>query len=178
MALQPSAAGGERRWHGESPRIQPTLGKLIRVALSFQGVQSSHEAIRGHQAARFGCADGGSVIAELMPLPSRSTTEWIYRDIGDVAALCNRETYVAEFQAKRVALLRSALRSAAPRAVVFIGLSALAAWAEVAGVSFTEGPAGARWASVGQTRYVVVQHPTAFGAKNEYFEAVGRALAA
>lgn len=65
-----------------------------------------------------------------------------------------------------------------PKAVVFLGISESNTWSEIAQGRFVEGPAGACWARVGSTRYVVVTHPTAHGAKNAYFEEVGRELAA
>ncbi len=33
---------GDRRWHGAPARIQPTLGKLIRLFLAFSGSPATH----------------------------------------------------------------------------------------------------------------------------------------
>jgi hypothetical protein len=169
---------GERRWHGASPRIQPTLGKLVRLLLAAQGQPTDSESVRRHQAEKFGCTSGGSVIAELMPLPSRNISEWIYSSLTDVPNLDSRESYLRRYRPLRLALLQRTIREAAPKAVAFVGTSEIDTWSEVAGVRFVEGVGGAQWSQVGPTRFVVLTHPTAFGAKNVYFEEIGRALAA
>jgi hypothetical protein len=78
----------------------------------------------------------------------------------------------------RIELLRAAIRTFAPRAIVFMGLTESETWAQIAPSAFADGPAGALWASSGTTRFVIVKHPTAFGAPNSYFDQIGRALAA
>lgn len=169
---------GERRWHGSSARIQPTLGRLVRVVLAAQGQATDSESVRRHQAETFGRTAGGSVIAELMPLPSRNISEWIYSSLSAVPGLESREAYLRRYRPQRMALLQQTIRDAAPKAVVFIGTSERDTWSEVAGQKFVQGPGGAGWCEVGLTRFVVLTHPTAYGAKNEYFEEIGRALAA
>jgi hypothetical protein len=166
---------GEHRWHGEHARIQPTLGSLVRMMLASHGVAPTSDAVRRYQSDHFGSAKGETVIAELMPLPSRSITDWIYSATG-VPGLETREAYLRTYRPMRVELLREAIRSAAPRSVVFLGLTGASTWAEIAGGPFTKGPAGADWATAGPTRFVIVKHPTAFGARNSYFEEIGRAL--
>ncbi len=168
---------GERRWHGPSPRIQPTLGKLVRLVLAAQGQATDPESVRRHQAETFGCTAGGSVIGELMPLPSRNISEWIYSSLSAVPGLESREAYLRRYRPVRLALLQRAIRGAGPKAVVFIGTSETETWSEVVGQRFVQGPGGAGWCEVGLTRFVVLTHPTAYGAKNAYFEEVGRALA-
>jgi hypothetical protein len=169
---------GERRWHGAAPRIQPTLGKLVRLVLASQGQRIDPESVRRHQAEKFGSMPGGSVMAELMPLPSRNISQWIYSSLTDVPGLESREAYLRRYRPVRLALLQRAIRDAAPRAVVFVGTSETETWSEVAGQSFVQGHGGASWCEVGPTRFVVLTHPTAYGAKNAYFEEIGRALTA
>lgn len=168
---------GERRWHGDTPRIQSTLGKLVRVVLASQGIEPTPEVVRKYQAQRFGCANEQTVIAELMPLPSRSLSDWIYAATG-VPGLETRDAYVREYRPLRTELLRAAISIYAPRAVVFMGLTESETWAQIAASEFADGPAGALWASSGVTRFVIAKHPTAFGAPNAYFDQIGRALAA
>jgi hypothetical protein len=45
---------GEHRWHGPSPRVQPTLGKLVRLTLAAEGLSPDTEAVRLYQAQKFG----------------------------------------------------------------------------------------------------------------------------
>lgn len=168
---------GEHRWHGPRPRIQPTLGKLVRLLLAAQRQVVDTESVRYHQAEKFGCASGESVIADLMPLPSRNVSTWIYSSLIGVPDLESRESYLRRYRPKRVALLREAIHAASPKAVVFIGSSETNTWAEIAGAAFAEGSEGAAWARVGPTRFVVLTHPTAYGSRNAYFEDVGRSLA-
>lgn len=160
------------------PRIQPTLGKLVRLVLAAKGISPTIDAVRNYQAHRFGRLNEGTVIAELMPLPSRNVSHWIYSALTDVPGLHTREAYLQEYRPKRLALLRDAIRAAAPRAVVFLGLSEAQTWAEIADAPYTQGPEGVQWTRSGSTRFAILKHPTAFGAKNAYFENIGRELAA
>lgn len=111
-----------------------------------------------------------------MPLPSRNVKAWIYSATG-LPALASRDAYVREYRPLRLRLLQDAIRMHAPRWVVFLGRSAFDTWKEVAQATFRNGPAGASWASSGSTSFVVARHPTAFGASNAYFDAIGRVLA-
>jgi hypothetical protein len=167
---------GDSRWHGPTARVQPTLGKLVRLFLAFNGTPISTKVVREYQASAFGTRHGDTVIAELMPLPSRNVSEWIYSGIAGVPALATREAYTQQYRRLRTGLLHAAIAAAAPHVVVFVGFTALDSWAQVAGVTFKR-KADAYCATAGRTEFVVVKHPTAFGAKNEYFETVGRELA-
>jgi len=169
---------GDLRWHGNVPRIQPTLGKLVRLILALEGKVPTPDVVREYQAHQFGRLDGQTVIAELMPLPCRNVSDWIYSAVNGVPELITREAYVDAYRRPRIALLRAAIRASAPRVVVFIGLSETETWAEIADQPFADGPANALWARSGQTRWVILKHPTAFGAKNAYFETIGREISA
>src|SRR3954465_2211844 len=169
---------GEKRWHGDNASIQPTLGKLVRLVLASQGTTPTSEAVRSYQANELGHLGSSTVLAELMPLPSRNVKSWIYSRVAGVPHLKTRQAYVNHYRLIRCELLRSAIRVAAPRAVVFVGVSEMAKWAEIAETRFAEGSEGAWWARAGTTEFVVVKHPTAFGANNSYFEAVGSSLGA
>ena len=103
-------------------------------------------------------------------------TNELHSSFTGIPGLETREQYVQRYRPRRVALLREAIQAAAPRAVVFLGTSERDTWAQIAGMHFVEGPAGAAWAQMGATRLVMLTHPTAYGAKNAYFESVGREL--
>ena len=148
----------------------------MRLTLTAQGITPDTESVRMYQAQKFGCVGGGTVIAEMMPLPSRNLSQWIYSSLTGILGLETREQYVQQYRPRRVALLREAIQAAAPRAVVFLGTSERETWAQIAGTHFIDGPAGAAWAQMGATRLVMLTHPTAYGAKNAYFESVGREL--
>ena len=74
-------------------------------------------------------------------------------------------------------MLRNAIQTAKPAAVVFLGVTEARTWSEIAQATFAEGPGGAHWALSNGTRFVIAKHPTAFGARNEYFETMRRVLA-
>ena len=132
------------------------MGKLVRLTLAAQGITPDTEAVRTYQAQKFGCVAGGTVIAELMPLPSRNISQWIYSTLGGVPGIETREQDLELYRPRRVALLRGAIQAAAPRAVVFLGTSERDTWAQIAGTRFVEGPADATWGQVGATRFVVL----------------------
>jgi hypothetical protein len=113
---------GERRWHGDSVRIQPTLGKLVRLLLASKGTETTSDAVRFYQSKRFGAVTGESMIAELMPLPSRSVSDWIYAPTG-VPGLETRDAYVRTYRHLRIEILGEAIRTAAPQSVVSLGLT-------------------------------------------------------
>jgi hypothetical protein len=113
-----------------------------------------------------------------MPLPSRNVSAWIYSSLADVPGLESRESYLLRYRPVRISLLRDAIRgSVAEGSRAFVGTTESATWAEIAGADFRQGPARADWAHLGPTRFVILNHPTAYGAKNSYFENVGRARA-
>lgn len=167
---------GEDRWHGTPVKIQRTLGPLIRLTLASQRYASDDSAVRAYQANRFARLNGGTMIAELMPLPSRNVAKWIYSSLNDVPGLQSRRAYLREYRSRRISLLREAILEAAPQTVVFLGMSAVRHWTDIAGVPFEKGPAGAMWARSEKTRFVAVTHPAAHGITNGYFEEVGREL--
>jgi hypothetical protein len=166
---------GESRWHGPAARIQPTLGRIIRIVLASRGIEATPERIRRYQAEAFATAGGETMIGELMPLPSRTVSDWIYGATG-IPSLSTRTEYVRRFQPQRVALLREAINVAKPRAVIFLGITALETWKLVAGLELVAGAGGALWGNSTHSRFVVSRHPTAFGARNSDFEAIGHAL--
>lgn len=169
----------EERWHGPEARIQPTLGKMIRVVLAAHGKEASAGAVREYQSERFGRAGDESLVAELFPLPSRSVGEWIYRDVCNLACLKDRQAYLMEFRPKRAALLRHLIDQHAPRVVVMLGWSYRDAWEELIEVSLVERDEpqpGLLFGRRGKTAFVVCHHPTSFGVTNAYFTEIGRII--
>ncbi|MGH1430029.1 MAG: hypothetical protein ACRBB4_02825 [Neptuniibacter sp.] len=164
---------GEFRWHGRKAKIQPTLGKAIRTILSSKGEECTTDNVRRFQSEVFGRTSSDTVIAELMPLPSKNVGEWIYSDLDGVHGVSSREEYVSEYQEVRVKLLQQKVLEASPKLVLFLGKSALDSWTKVVNGQFEEKD-GALWYENRMTKFVVADHPTAFGVKNSYFEAIGR----
>lgn len=169
----------EKRWHGPRARIQPTLGKLIRVVLAVHGLEASAEAVKEYQRTDFGRVGKETLIAELLPLPSRSVGDWIYGDISDLPYLMTREAYRMELRPKRIELLGQLIARYEPRAVVMLGWTYRDEWNGLSRALLVERDLphpGVRFAQRGKTQFVVSRHPTAFGVTNAYFGEIGRVL--
>jgi hypothetical protein len=79
----------------ESPKLQPTWNKLIRMLLSTKGQQDIQmEQVQEYQRTLLGKApDGENCLIELLPLPSPSISDWIYTRHSGLAQLADRRTY-------------------------------------------------------------------------------------
>jgi hypothetical protein len=168
---------GERRWHGPHARIQPTLGKMVRVVLATRGENASPAAVRAYQSERLGRAGGETLVAELFPLPSQTVGHWIYGDCSSLPYLRSRQAYLTEVGPKREALLRAGIDLYAPRAVVFLGWCYMADWRRLieTPLELRDQPRigiGRR----GKTVCIVSLHPTSYGVTNEYFSEIGKIL--
>ena len=169
----------EKRWHGPGGRIQPTLGKMIRVVLAARGRDASVEAVKEYQRSEFGRVGKETLIAELLPLPSRSVGDWIYGDICDLPYLKTREAYRTELRPKRVELLGRLIDRHEPHAVVMVGWSYSEEWKAITKAPLEERDTphpGILVGSRGKTQFVVCRHPTAFGVTNAYFAEIGGML--
>lgn len=164
----------ETRWHGPGAKIQPTLGKMVRVVLGARGGDASANAVRSYQAERLGRSGRETLVAELFPLPSRSVGHWIYSGLTALPYLRSRETYLAELRPKRIKLLRDRIDRHAPRAVVLLGWSYMAVWNELVGspLDLREEPR-IRIAQRGKTVFIASRHPTSYGVTNQYFAQIG-----
>lgn len=171
---------GEARWVGPNAKIQPTLGKMIRIVLAARGIEPTPAAVRAYQNERFAQAGGETLIAELFPLPSVSVGHWIYADIGAVPYLKTRREYLAALRQGRMALLREWIDRDGPRAVVFMGVSYRDDWTalvETPMQRLADPTPGISVGRRGQTTCVVTHHPTSYGVKNGYYDTIGRLLA-
>lgn len=169
----------EKRWHGPEARIQPTLGKMIRVVLAARGLEASADSVKEYQRTEFGRVGKDTLIAELLPLPSRSVGDWIYGEIADLPYLRTREAYRRELRPKRIELLGELIDQYEPRVVVMLGWTYRDEWNSLARVPLEERDSpqpGIRFAQRGKTQFVVCRHPTAFGVTNAYFAEIGRML--
>lgn len=170
----------ESRWMGANARIQPTLGKMIRIALAARGQAVTPAAVREYQTKRFARTGGETLIAELFPLPSRSIGHWIYSELQSLPHLKTRESYRMALRDRRMSLLRERIDRYRPHAVILFGWSYCDEWRSLLRTDMAElnEPApGILRGQRGDTTCIVCRHPTSFGAKNAYFEAIGQLLA-
>lgn len=164
-------------WFGDRARIQPYWGKIIRLFLAAEGLPCDADAVRDYQIERLAAPDGDTCLLELLPLPSPSTTHWIYGEHSDLDVLRDRATYRTLIAPKRITTLREMIDAYAPRYVVFVGLSYVPHWNSVAGIDLPTRPERPVTSPGGRTRMVISRHPSSFGVTNGYFEQIGRTLA-
>ena len=84
---------GEQQLFTDPVKSQPTWNKLIRIVLSAGGVPLDLEIVKAYQQDRFGRWNGDTCLMELLPLPSRSTGDWLYSNLSAVPHLTTREVY-------------------------------------------------------------------------------------
>lgn len=160
------------KWFADRPSIQNTWGKLIRIALAYEGRPTDIEAVRRYQRDELGKRHA---LIELFPLASPSTSEWLYANIPEIAT---REKYRALIADTRIATLTNRIAHHKPTAVVFYGTRYRVHWVKISGVTFTKNDAGRfETGHNGSTLFVIAPHPTARGVTNRNFEAIGEWIA-
>jgi hypothetical protein len=159
--------------------LQSTWAKLIRVLLSAEGSPPTKEEVRAYQKDELGRVGGRDCIVELLPLPSPGLNQWrFYPEHSQLPYLRDRATYTSHIGPGRAAHLRARIEKHGPPAVIFYGAGYAHWWREIAGIDFQSADVGkVRVARNGPTLFVVMQHPTARGLGNAYFDAVGQLIA-
>jgi hypothetical protein len=174
----PKGIARNSRWFQPNYPLQATWKQLIRVLLTVQGKPATRDAIREYQVNRLGRDGGADCILELLPLPSPGLNRWRFYPDTDIPYLKTRELYTRYVTPHRVKHLRQRIAEHRPPAVIFYGKSYLHWWREIAGIDLL--PSGLDTVSsgrLGDTLFVVMQHPAARGLSGSYFEAVGRLVA-
>lgn len=173
-----SRAVGVGQWFGERPKLQSTWSKLVRLLLSAEGRGCSTEDVRSFQRDELGRPDGDTALTELLPLPSPSTSDWIYGEHSGLGHLASREAYRAHYAERRADRIGRLIREHRPPLVVFYGKSYLPWWERVAGRAFRQDDGcGALRADAEGTTYLAMPHPVAMGVSNADFERAGRSIA-
>jgi hypothetical protein len=164
---------GGTDWFARHPPLQTTWAKLIRVVLASHGQQqATTEDVRAYQRDHLGRRAGETAIIELLPLPSPSTSAWLYPSWG-VALYATREDYVRAELPGRIAELRRRLLQHKPKVVVFYGLGYREHWEAIAGGRF-ESVEGTRFFALKrESLFIMAPHPAAKGIRNEDFDAIG-----
>jgi hypothetical protein len=168
------AAVGGMRWFDERPKIQSTWAKLIRVTLAATGRDTDTESVRRYQRDAFGRRGGELAVIELLPLPSPSTSRWLYESYN-IPEISTRDRYRKGVLPQRIKAIRERIEKHRPAVVVFHGIAYRKYWEEIIGRRFTPRN-GERFetASDGNTRFALAPHPVAKGVSNADFEAIGR----
>ncbi len=167
----------------ELQKIQPTYTKLIQILLEIDGRNSiSTEARRHFQRNFFGRSTSNHCAIELMPMASRSTGLWLWKDIFNAYfKIKNRKEYFDLIAPQRKQLLKKLIAQYQPKLVHFYSTQAdyLPHWHEISGSSeFSTESLSAKfnfqWKKVNKTLFVITPHPTAHGLTVNDFPKIGQ----
>lgn len=164
-------------------KIQPTWTKLIQILLELEEKDSLDKEVRRHyQRNLLGRSNSDHCTIELMPMASRSTGLWLWRDIfADYFKLKNRRDYFAKIAPQRKQTIRSLISKHQPKLVLFYSTQAdyLPHWHELSGGSefITEKLSekfSFYWKKANNTLFVITPHPTAHGLTVNDFPKIGQ----
>jgi len=162
----------------DNPKLQPTWNKLIRIVLAAGGQAYDLDHIREYQKSKLGTLTGETCLLELMPLPSRSTSTWLFGGASSLPYLQDRETYLPHIAPLRAAHIQDRLSQSRPRTVIFYGQQYQAYWTQIAKLSAWDTSSdGFAFGQRENVLYVAVKHPSARGVANSYFHEIGRLIA-
>ena len=162
----------ESRWSGAKARIQPTLGKMIRIALAANGHEATPAAVREYQTKQFARTGGESVDCRTVPSPQPLDTFIGFTpSCGRCLDLATRDSYRWRSGTSACHCSGSASTGIDPSAVIlFGGLIATSGAAFLDGMDRVERTSSRNTSRQrGDTMCIVCRHPTSFGAKNAYF---------
>jgi hypothetical protein len=165
------------RYFEAAAPLQPTWSKLIRLLLSAQRGTLGDSTIRAYQRGEWGRTNNETCLIELLPLPSPSTDHWLYAECSALPYLSTRDGYREEVGAWRGEHIRSRIAEHQPHAVIFYGTQYQPWWVMITESNFeSDQDTRLQTTTNGSTRFLIVQHPTAYGSTNAYYEAAGALL--
>jgi hypothetical protein len=168
---------GQDKFFSDSARLQPTWNKLIRILLRAEGHEVTTEKVRQYQIERLGRIPGQNCLIEILPLPSPSTSHWIYKDYSDLTFLTNREVYKNYYIPRRIRHIQDRIAQYRPKVVVFYGLAYQTWWQQIAGAPFIPSTFDrTSLAKQNGTLFLMTKHPVAKGITSDYFHNVGRLI--
>ncbi len=172
MLKMAKAGGIEMRWIRPRPALQPTYYKVIRVLLCSKGQDGGNlrERARIFQRDKFGRKGGEHLVAELMPLHSKTSSSWEYSRFTNRKDLATRETYERIWLPRRKNLFRSLIRRYQPKVVLAYGKNF---WHHFRDLDHGNYKSILDGFAETNGRLVLVPHPTAKGLKNRQFDEVG-----
>ncbi len=168
------------QYFSERPKLQPTWSKLIRLILTAKTNRfPSTEEIREYQRNHLGRKNGDTFLAELMPLPSPSISDWRYpkwTERTNLPSLQSRDEYEKIYREIRVEKLQKLIQEYMPSIVIFYGISYKESWGEISKTQFEKHVFRKEnyfTAKRENTLFVITEQPN--GARsNAYWNKVGR----
>lgn len=168
----------------EFSRIQPTYTKLVQILLKMKGSVDDIETRREYQFHQFGRLNSDHALLELLPLPSRSTGLWLWKDqVSNALNLANRKEYWDSVMPKRSEKLKTLIAKHKPRFVLFYSTQSdyIRAWGEISGGHNWQWQSISKYMRFGtqkinDTLYIITTHPTMKGIKNTDYPTVAEYL--
>ena len=165
------------KWFQEKAPLQSTWNRLIRVLLVTKGLIPEREAVRKYQIEQLGRSNGEVCLLELLPLPSPTTSHWMYGQHSDIPILSSRETYTEKVGITRAGKIAELILEHQPKFVLFYGIGYLDWWRKAADTKLTSKilhDKTAYFGKLGNTAIAVSQHPVATGVTLDYFHGIGK----
>jgi len=158
-------------------KLQWTWMQQARIVLTLKGQPATTGLVKAYQRDTIGRKGSETCLLELFPLPSPSTSDWLYAQWSELPFLRNRVSYRDYCAPWRCGHIRSQIRVHHPKIVVFFGLKYCQYWQDIAGGSliFTEHNGYFYSKSKGPV-FLIAKHPAARGVANLYFESIGLLL--
>ncbi len=168
----------------EFSRIQPTYTKIIQILLHLDGSGSDIDVRRAFQAGKLGRVDANHALLELMPLASRSTGLWLWKEqVSKALNLHTRKQYWETIMPKRIVALKDLIAKHKPKLVLFYSTQTdyIRAWSQITGIDDWEWHKISPYMKyglqqVGNTLYVITTHPTMKGIKGRDFAEVAEKI--
>lgn len=162
---------------GEKPKLQWTWAGLIRVLLSIEGLEPTTEEVRLHQQRSWARSGGNVCLMELLPLPSPSTSHWLYAQYSKLPTLRSRKQYRKLMSQVRIRAIQQRIAAHQPQVVVFYSFTYRPYWLQLVGAELQPVLSGELYIHKGpSTLYAVLKHPVATGVTNAYFHEAGRLI--
>lgn len=162
--------------------IQPTWTKLIQILLTIEGREGTKEERRVFQRNQLGRINGTNCCLELMPMASRSTSLWLWKDIfRDYFQIPNRKVYFQSTVPKRIIKLKELIKKYKPKLVLFYSTQRdyLPYWQEIiendnwTSIQLSQYMKYC-WIKQDSTLYIATTHPTMKGITGSDFLKVGK----
>lgn len=164
----------------KKPKLQKTWNALIRILLSINnGVPPTHDEVLAYQKNLWARQNGNECLLELFPLPSRSTSDWLYVEHSNLPNLVSRERYEQVWANPGIKRLKNLIETYHPKVVVFYSFKYRKKyWKEIVGSNLTLAHASEKLYTYRKERtlFVVVKHPRPrrSNVPNSYFDQVGQ----
>jgi hypothetical protein len=159
---------------GSYPKLQTTWKQLIRILLTAEDRDADSDSIRTYQGEALGRRGGETALLELYPLPAVGLAHWPYGELTSLPYLRDRKTYLRTLEAKRIRLLQRMIDEHQPSVVIMYGTTYREQWERLHG-SWLRAEAEPELfrGSRGHSELLLIKHPAAKGATNDYFKSVG-----